>query len=214
MVLLKNKFSLFSAALLLTVASVRATPDASLSVQSLLASADALLAAGDKHAALEHFDVAIKKDPTNYLTFFKRGATYLALGRSSKASEDFEAVLILKPGFEAALLQRAKLKAKLGDWDAARIDYIEAGAEKHVMYIQEIEEAAAAAKAAQAAEERQEWDTCVERAGSAILVANGVVYLRSLRARCRMEKGDVHEAVGDLTYVHKHMHFAAVNGLN
>ena len=195
------KFTFFSAALLLAVASsgVIADPDPSLPVSSLVANADALLAAGDKHGALDHFDAAIRKDPANYLTLFKRGATYLSLGRPSQASADFDAVLSLKPDFEAALLQRARLKAKSGHWDSARSDYVGAGAEKNKLVIEDIDAAAVAAEAAREAEKKGDWDSCVEHAGTAILVGQAVPSLRSLRARCRIEKGDVPEAVGDLT---------------
>jgi len=202
MVLLRNKLSLFSAALLFSsIASVTADADAGLPANYLVASADARLAAGDKHGALDHFDAAIKKDPLNYLTLFKRGATYLSLGRSSQASADFDAVLSLKPDFEAALLQRAKLKTKGGDWTGAKSDYNAAGAKKHAGEIAEIDGAAQAAKEAFSAEEKKDWDSCVEKAGTAILVAGEVHTLRSLRAKCRMQKGDVYEAIGDLTYV-------------
>ncbi|KAF8541895.1 hypothetical protein BDD12DRAFT_827204 [Trichophaea hybrida] len=200
MVLLKSKLTLFSAALLFSCV-IADTPDPNVPVSSLLASADALLAKGDKHGALDHFDAAIQKDPANYLTLFKRGATYLSLGRSSQASADFDAVLTLKPDFEAALLQRARLKAKGGDWDAAEKDYITVGRSKHELSIQEIEEARKAAEEAVKAEKKSDWDTCVEQAGTAILVGQAVPSLRSLRSRCRMHKGDVPEAVGDLAHV-------------
>lgn len=196
------KFHLFSAALLLTTVTVYAdtAPDYTLPVSSLVANADALLAAGDKNAALDHFDAALKKDPANYLTLFKRGATYLSLGRSSQASADFDAVLSLKPDFEAALLQRARLKAKGGDWEAAKRDYNSAGKERHALAIEDISAADAAAAAARDAEASGEWEKCVENAGIAILVGQAVPSLRTLRARCRIQKGDVPEAVGDLAY--------------
>lgn len=40
-------------------------------------------------------------DPDNYLTFFKRGTVYLALGKSKFAILDFNRVLELKPDFTA-----------------------------------------------------------------------------------------------------------------
>ena len=200
MILLKSHLALL--ALLLTSVPAFADPtlpDASLPVSSLVANGNALLAAGDKHGALDHFDAALRKDPTNYLTLFKRATTYLSLGRSSQASADFDAILSLKPDFEAALLQRAKLKAKVGEWEAARSDYVLAGETRHLEAIKEIEEARVAAQAAEAAEMKRDWETCVERSGQAIVVASQVSRLRAMRARCRIEKGDVHEAVGDLT---------------
>jgi DnaJ family protein C protein 3 len=203
MVLLKSNLVYFSAALLFsTLTPVLAdAPDADLPVSSLVARADTLLQAGDKMGALDHFEAAIKKDPSNYLTLFKRGATYLALGKSTQASADFDAVLSLKPDFEAALLQRARLKAKAGEWEAAKTDYRKAAGKKARGEIEEIEGAAAAAEEARKAEKKKDWDKCAEQAGKAILVAPQVASLRSLRAKCRMQKGDVLEAVGDLTWV-------------
>ncbi|CAZ83684.1 unnamed protein product [Tuber melanosporum] len=170
-------------------------------VQSLIESANALLAKGDMHGALDHFEAAIKKDPTNYLTIFKRGATYLSLGRSNQASADFDAVLSLKPDFEAALLQRAKLKSRTGDWNAARRDYKKAGGVTGKERIAELEEAERAVKTAMEAEKKGDYEACVTHAGTAIMVASGLHSLRSLRARCRLKRGEVHEAVGDLTHL-------------
>jgi len=200
MILLSAKF-VISAGLFCSVFApvLGAAPDYDLPVSSLLASADALLQSGDKQSALDHFAAAIKKDPANYLTLFKRGATYLSLGRSAAASADFDAVLSLKPDFEAALLQRARLKSKAGDWTAATADYQKAGTTKYATEIQQIAEAKTAAGEAFTAEGKKDWDTCVEKAGTAIIVAQTTPGLRRLRARCRMQKGDVLEAVGDVS---------------
>lgn len=40
-------------------------------------------------------------DPNNYLTYFKRGTVYLALGKAKFALLDFGKVLELKPDFTA-----------------------------------------------------------------------------------------------------------------
>lgn len=198
MIIRLRSFALAAAMLSLTLAAD--IPDHSLPVSSLLASANALLAQGDMHGALDHFDAAIKKDPSNYLTIFKRGATYLSLGRASQASADFDAVLSLKPDFEAALLQRAKLKARTADWDAARKDYHAAGP-KYQEDVVELDLAEKAARSAVEAEKSGDWEVCITDAGTAIMTAQGTASLRSLRARCRLARGEVHEAVGDLTYV-------------
>src|ERR1700712_4195438 len=96
-------------------------------ISALLSSANAHLAKGETNDALTYYDVAISRDPNNYLTYFKRGATYLSLGRAALAQVDFDKVLSIKPGFEGALLQRARIKSRNGDWDAAKEDYIAAG---------------------------------------------------------------------------------------
>lgn len=40
-------------------------------------------------------------DPENYLTYFKRGTVYFALGKASLAFSDFDKALELKPDFDA-----------------------------------------------------------------------------------------------------------------
>ena len=39
-------------------------------------------------------------DPSNYLTYFKRAAVYLAMGQTKKALPDFTSCINLKPDFE------------------------------------------------------------------------------------------------------------------
>ena len=167
------------------------TPSSGIPVSHLLDSANQLLAQGDMYGALDKLDAAIKKDPQDYLTFFKRGATYLSLGRYTLANADFDTVLTLRPGFDAALLQRAKLKTKSGDWSAARKDYKAVGGKNDEL--KEIDEAEAAHKEATKAEKKKNWDTCVEKAGNVLVVAPQVSDARALRARCRLARGDVFE---------------------
>ncbi|KAL1634851.1 hypothetical protein SLS58_010480 [Diplodia intermedia] len=183
-------------ALALSPASIPAdTP-----VSKLIATANQQLAAGNAQDALTYFDAAVTRDPKNYLTLFKRGATYLSLGKNNQAQLDFDKVLAIKPDFEGALIQRAKLKSRHGDWDAARKDYETAG-KKGGPEITELEEAQGAATLAAEAEQQGDWDGCITNAGVAVMVAGGNLELRKLRARCRFEKGEVAEGVNDLQHV-------------
>lgn len=169
-------------------------------ISSLLSSANAHLANGKTNDALTYYDVAISRDPNNYLTYFKRGATYLSLGRTAQAQEDFDKVLSIKPGFEGALLQRAKIKSKNGEWDAAKKDYAAAGKASGIE-IGELEEAQGAAALAVDAAQKENWEDCVAQAGVAIMVASRHLSLRQLRARCRFERGEVQEGISDLAHV-------------
>lgn len=63
-------------------------------------------------------------DPNNYLTFYKRGTIYLALGKSKFAILDLDRVLQLKPDFIAARVQRGNVLLKQGQLDAAEEDFI------------------------------------------------------------------------------------------
>ncbi|KAI9707129.1 MAG: hypothetical protein M1836_000089 [Candelina mexicana] len=169
-------------------------------VSSLVTSANTNLAKGNLNDALTYFDVAISRDPQNYLTIFKRGATYLSLGKNAQATSDFDKVLAIKPGFENALLQRAKIKSKNAEWAAARADY-EAAGKKNGPELQDLEEAQGAATLAAKAEQNGDWEACVSQAGVAIMTAGTALGLRQLRARCRFERGEVHEGVSDLAHV-------------
>jgi DnaJ family protein C protein 3 len=168
-------------------------------ISSLLASANAHLAKGETNDALTYYDVAISRDPNNYLTYFKRGATYLSLGRTLQATQDFDKVLVIKPGFEGALVQRAKIKAKNGEWDAAKKDFLMHGNSE--ADLAELEEAKGAAALATAAEKRGNWEECITQSGVAIMVASKLLSLRKTRAHCRFERGEVQEGMSDLKHV-------------
>lgn len=169
-------------------------------IASLVSSAKTNLAQGHANAALTYFDVAISRDPQNYLTIFQRGATYLSLGRNAQASQDFDKVLAIRPDFEGALVQRAKIKSKNADWAGARKDYETAG-KTGGGEIAQLEEAEGAARLAVDAEKGKDWDGCISNAGAAILVASTALSLRQLRARCRFERGEVLEGTSDLAHV-------------
>lgn len=81
------------------------------------------LARGHLADALTHYHAAVEGDPLNYLTLFKRGTVYLALGKTRFAIQDFSRVLELKPDFTAARLQRAIVHMKSGEFNAASKDF-------------------------------------------------------------------------------------------
>ncbi len=169
-------------------------------ISSLVASAKAARARGASNDALAYFDAALSKDASDYLTLFQRGATYLSVGRHSQAKADFDRVLTIKPNFEGALLQRAKLSARNAEWEAAKRDYRGAGS-KGAEELTQLEEAQGAAYLATEAEQKQDWESCVNHAGVAIMTAAGALSLRELRARCRFEQGEVQMGVTDLAHV-------------
>lgn len=169
-------------------------------VSQLVSSAKVNLAQGNPQDALTYFDAAIHKDPSNYLTIFQRGAAYLSIGRNAQATRDFDQVLVLKPGFEGALMQRAKLRARAAEWDAARKDYV-AAQKQGGQELADLDEAEGAAKLAGDAEKAQDWEACVSQSGTAISVAAGALELRQRRARCRFERGEIMEGVADLNHV-------------
>ncbi|KAF2099987.1 DNAJ domain-containing protein [Rhizodiscina lignyota] len=190
-----------SAAIISTVAALSAADiPADTPVNQLLSSASTELGKGNAQDALTYFDIAISRDPQNYLSLFKRGAAYLSLGRNVQARQDFDRALAIKPDFEGALLQRAKLKSRSGDWEAARKDY-EAAGKTGGSEVAELEEAQGAVVLAEEAVKSHDWDGCLQHAGVALMVAGGALELRKLRARCRFEKGEVAEGISDLQHV-------------
>lgn len=171
-------------------------------ISSLLASANAHLAKGETNDALTYYDIAIARDPSNYLSHFRRGAAYLSLGRMAQAAQDFDKVLTIKPGHEPALSQRAKIRAKNGDWESAKQDYLALGASHGAEEeLANLVEAQGAASLAMDAEKAGNWEECVTQAGAAIMVASKVVSLRNTRAHCRFERGEVQEGMSDLKHV-------------
>lgn len=168
-------------------------------IASLVSSAKSNLAQGNANDALTYFDVAVQRDPDNYLTIFQRGATYLSLGKNAQAGRDFDKVLTIRPNFEGALLQRAKIRSKNADWKSAREDY-EAAGKAAGPEIAQLEEAQGAAFWAAQAEKAGDWEGCVSHAAVAIMVASTSLGLRQMRARCQFERGKVREGVSDLAH--------------
>lgn len=190
------------AVLIYTPLSIAISPSeipADTPIASLVSSAKANLAKGNSNDALTFFDVAISRDSNNYLTIFQRGATYLSLGNNGKASQDFDRVLTIRPDFEGALLQRAKIKSRNADWTAAKEDYEKAKKSGSEDYSQ-LEGAMGAALLAADAEKAGDWEACVSHAGNAIMVASTALHLRQIRARCRFERGEVPEGLSDLAH--------------
>ena len=169
-------------------------------ISQLVASAKAARARNANHEALAYFDAAVARDPSDYLTVFQRGATYLSAGRHSQAKLDFDSVLKIKPDFTGALLQRGKIEARNAEWGAAK-KYYNAAGQNGAEELASLEEAEGAANLAIDADRQQDWKACIDNAGTAITTAAGALSLRQLRAKCRLETGDVQMGVSDLAHV-------------
>ncbi|KAF4121571.1 DnaJ-like protein subfamily C member 3 [Geosmithia morbida] len=170
-------------------------------VSSILTTAQGHLTRGETNEALMYYDAAIARDPSNYLSLFKRGATYLSLGKTNKATADFNKVLALEPNFEGAHLQLARIKSRSADWEGARAGYLAAGKGADSIEMQELDEAKGAVDLAEAAAAAGQWEECVSHAGAAILVAGRSAPLRELRSRCRFARGEVEEGIADLQHL-------------
>uniref|UniRef100_A0A8C7FY58 DnaJ (Hsp40) homolog, subfamily C, member 3b n=2 Tax=Oncorhynchus TaxID=8016 RepID=A0A8C7FY58_ONCKI len=82
-----------------------------------------LLAAGQLAEALSHYHSAVEGDSKNYLTYYKRAAVFLAMGKSKSALPDLTRAIQLKPDFLAARLQRGNIFLKQGNTQEAREDF-------------------------------------------------------------------------------------------
>ncbi|KAG0165776.1 hypothetical protein DFQ28_001164 [Apophysomyces sp. BC1034] len=176
------------------------------SVDQYLADGHQFLIGGQFADALTSYDAAILMDPENYLSYYKRATAYLSLGRTNAAVDDFSKILSLKPDFGQVLIQRARIYVKTGDFNLAKQDLQkflvaqpdDAEATKLLSTVVEAEQ-----MADQAERERQEghFDACIESISNTIATAPQKARFRLTRAQCHLSKGEVEEAVGDLTRV-------------
>lgn len=82
-----------------------------------------LLATGQLADALTQFHAAIDGDPTNYMSYYRRGTVYLAMGKFKSALSDLNRVVELKADFTSARMQRANILLKQGLFQEAISDY-------------------------------------------------------------------------------------------
>ncbi|KAK9381182.1 uncharacterized protein V2V93DRAFT_368537 [Kockiozyma suomiensis] len=166
-----------------------------------LARADALLTGGAFADALLFYDAAVKADPQNYLSVFKRGATYLSIGRLQPALADFDLALEMKPDFDSALVQRGRLRTKLGLFDDALKDFKKVSHPSQAKNIENVKISEKALAAATKAYQKGDADECIEQTSAAIAYASSLMVLRSMRAECRLKKGLVLEAISDISHL-------------
>ncbi|KAJ9083633.1 hypothetical protein DSO57_1032774 [Entomophthora muscae] len=111
------KLSFFGSAVAVLISATLA--DNSMTTEQILAQANELLSSGKFSEAFNSYSEAIKMDPENYITYFKRATASMTLGRNQVAIEDLTRLLSLKPDFTKGLLQRGKLHLKLGNFNEA-----------------------------------------------------------------------------------------------
>ncbi|KAF9288327.1 hypothetical protein BGZ68_000457 [Mortierella alpina] len=189
----------------LTLCSVFA--EASHSTERLLDQAKIHLAKGEHLLALQNYDAAIDQDPYNYLTYVRRAVTYLTLGRNNQALADFTTILDLKPDFDQALLQRGRLYARTGQFERATKDlkrYLrkhknDDSSQEVQTLLSNVQSASGALKPAARAMAKGQPDECIQLLDRAVLTAPLHIPFRLQRAECHLQKGDVEQAVHDLS---------------
>ncbi|KAI1280664.1 DnaJ -like protein subfamily C member 3 [Halotydeus destructor] len=161
-----------------------------------------LLAQGLYNDALTHYHAAVELD-SNYMTHFRRATVYLALGKHKSALEDLNEVILKKPDFIAARLQRGSVLLKQGRLDEAHIDlewvlrqdpYHDEATHLYTMIEplkQQIQQAYLLMADAQFAE-------AVELLSGLLSDLPWDVKLREMRAQAFEKLGDIMSAIGDL----------------
>uniref|UniRef100_A0A8C5WEF5 J domain-containing protein n=1 Tax=Leptobrachium leishanense TaxID=445787 RepID=A0A8C5WEF5_9ANUR len=147
-------------------------------IESHLEMGRKLLAAGQLAEALSHYHSAVDADPGNYLTYYKRAAVYLAMGKFKSALPDLSKAIKLKPDFMALQSSPANEEAqsqleRVNELDNRLEDAWEAyDQQDYVGSIALLERVV----------ELSPWDPSV----------------RELRADCYLQVGDLNKAVQDL----------------
>uniref|UniRef100_A0A8C9ZND1 DnaJ homolog subfamily C member 3 n=1 Tax=Sander lucioperca TaxID=283035 RepID=A0A8C9ZND1_SANLU len=165
-----------------------------------------LLAAGQLAEALSHYHSAVEGDSKNYLTYYKRAAVFLAMGKSKSALPDLTKSIQLKPDFLAARLQRGNILLKQGNTQEAREDFEAVlqrspdheEAQDQLMRANELEELQEEAHAAYHQGDYSATISLHERIIE-VCISPWDPESRELRAECYIRMGDPQKAIQDLT---------------
>ncbi|KAI9329696.1 hypothetical protein BD770DRAFT_333952 [Pilaira anomala] len=174
--------------------------------QQYLTEGNEYLTTGEFNNALTSFDAAIRNEPDNYLTYYKRATAYLSLGRNNAAAEDFSTILSLKPTFDKALIQRAKIYVKEGNFDLAiqdLKDYLKnRSTDKEAQdMLKNVKEAKHAMQQAEIEKKKQNFEACISLTSTVSRTAPLLAKARLLRAQCHVARGELDEAAGDFARV-------------
>lgn len=168
------------------------------------------LARGQLQDALTHYHAAVEGDSRNYLTYFKRGTVYLALGKAKLAISDLDRALELKPDFTTARAQRGAVFLKMGDYNNAEIDLYNViredphNEDSHYLY-QRINPAREQIDLVHDVMARGEHQTAVGLLTQLLEVSPWCSEIRELRAQSYLMIGDRIAAVSDFRSVNRLM---------
>uniref|UniRef100_A0AAR2KVZ3 DnaJ (Hsp40) homolog, subfamily C, member 3b n=1 Tax=Pygocentrus nattereri TaxID=42514 RepID=A0AAR2KVZ3_PYGNA len=149
-----------------------------------------LLAAGQLAEALSHYHSAVEGDSKNYLTYYKRAAVFLAMGKSKSALPDLTRAIQLKPDFLAVSLLSGLLLEKL----LRSPDQEEAQNQLHKA--EELEELQ---EEAHKAHHRGDYTTTIQVLDRVIELSPWDPESREMRAECYIRLGEPRKAILDLT---------------
>lgn len=167
-----------------------------------------LLQRGQLAEALNAYHLAVEEDPTNYLTYFKRGTVYLALGKAPFAIRDFAKALEINSAFTAARIQKASVHLKLGEYDAAEADFViilrDDPYNEEVNYLYgRIEPARQQLQIIEDVKAQGDYGTVANLLTQLLEISPWAVELREARANAYLKTGDHISAVSDLRSVNR-----------
>ncbi|XP_032511821.2 dnaJ homolog subfamily C member 3 [Danaus plexippus] len=166
------------------------------------------LARGQLSDALTHYHAAVEGDPHNYLTYFKRGTVYYALGKAKFALQDFSKVLEMKADFTAARLHRANVYLKLAQYREAKEDYLqvtysEPYNEEAISLYHRMDGLSEELQLAEAYYRGRDFAAAAELASRLLEASPWAANLRQLRAECYIALNDLFSAVSDIRSVNR-----------
>jgi DnaJ family protein C protein 3 len=164
---------------------------------------------GNLADALNHYNMAVDGDPSNYLTYFKRAAVFLALGQSKRALPDLDKVLELKPDFHQARSERASTNLKLGKLQLASDDYHKISStgtslsEEAKSILTKIEEVRLYMDEVDSFLEMGAFDEAIARLQISVELCPWDAKLRQKRADCFEKVGQYQSAISDIKMLTK-----------
>ncbi|KAK9869615.1 hypothetical protein WA026_003361 [Henosepilachna vigintioctopunctata] len=161
------------------------------------------LARGQLADALSHYHSAVDGDPSNYLTYFKRGTVYLALGKAKNALSDLDRVLDLNSEFTPARINRGIIHLKQANYDLAQLDFYNVlrgdpyNAEAND-YLQRIDPAKESKRAAEYYFGHNDYPNAIHLVTEALETSPWASSLYDLRAEMHLANNDYMAAISDI----------------
>ncbi|ODV92900.1 hypothetical protein CANCADRAFT_95075 [Tortispora caseinolytica NRRL Y-17796] len=155
---------------------------------------DPNLSSGNYDAAINAFNEALKLNPDDYMTLYKRSIANMYLGKRSAALNDLNTVIKLAPSFEPARIQRAQSFIQRGDWERAQEDYSAVGHD-----VSELKQLMNMEASVNEAIKNSDWAACIDLSSRLIDSSPYSARARDLRSFCYVKVNELQPAVVDLT---------------
>jgi len=167
-----------------------------------------MMAAGQLADALTHFHAAIDIDEKDAMLRYWRATAYLSMGKSKQALADLDQVILLKPDFSSAIMQRGTVHLKQGSFELAKIDFASvvksnpSNAEAKVK-LAEVEPLDEALREAETKARYYDFNGALEKLNQLVEAVPWDAKLREMRADIHAQVGNDQDAISDLRHVTK-----------